>query len=110
MVTRKSACKQSEARSVSQRSFSIRPVPPFRLDLTVWALRRRPENAIDRWDGDTYRRVLMIDSQAVEVAVRQRGGSEEPQLEVDLTGPRLTVQQGNTARALLERMLGVHKD
>jgi len=95
---------------VSQRSFSITPVPPFRLDLTVWALRRRPDNAVDRWDGRTYRRVLMIDSQAVEVAVRQSGGLEEPQLEVDLTGPRLTVQQGDTARVLLERMLGVHKD
>ena len=82
-----------EARSVSQRSFSIAPMPPFRLDFTAWALRRRPENAIDRWDGKTYRRVLMIDSQAVEVAVHQSGGSEEPQLEVDLTGPRLTVQQ-----------------
>ncbi|HZR31605.1 MAG TPA: hypothetical protein VFA76_07105 [Terriglobales bacterium] len=52
----------------------------------------------------------MIDSLAVEVAVRQSGGPEEPQLEVDLTGPRLTVQQRDTARALLERMLGVHKD
>jgi DNA-3-methyladenine glycosylase II len=85
-------------------------MPPFRLDLTVWALRRRPENAVDRWDGRTYRRVLLIDSQAVEVAVSQSGGSEEPQLEIDLSGPRLTVQQGNTARVLLERMLGVHKD
>ena len=81
---------------MSQRSFSITPVPPFRLDLTVWALRRRPDNAVDRWDGRTYRRVLMIDSQAVEVAVRQSGGPEEPQLEVDLIGPRLTAQQGNS--------------
>jgi DNA-3-methyladenine glycosylase II len=67
---------------VSQRSFSITPIPPFRLDLTAWALRRRPENAIDRWDGRTYRRVLMIDSQAVEVAVHQSGGPYAPQLEV----------------------------
>jgi len=95
---------------VSQRSFSIKPVAPFRLDLTVWALRRRPENPVDRWDGRTYRRVLLIDRQAVDVAVRQSGGSEEPRLEVDLTGPRLTVEQGDSARVLLERMLGVHKD
>ena len=53
--------KHLEAGSVSQRSFSITPIPPFRLDLTVWALRRRPENAIDRWDGRTYRRILIID-------------------------------------------------
>ena len=28
--------------------FVLRPVPPFRLDLTVWALRRRPRNLMDR--------------------------------------------------------------
>jgi DNA-3-methyladenine glycosylase II len=95
---------------VSQRSFSITPVPPFRLDLTVWALRRRPENAVDRWDGRTYRRILMIDGQAVEVAVRQSGGPEEPQLEVDLTGSCLTLRQEELAKVLLERMLGAQKD
>ncbi|HRT41153.1 MAG TPA: DNA-3-methyladenine glycosylase 2 family protein, partial [Phycisphaerae bacterium] len=31
--------------------FFLRPVAPFRLDLTVWALRRVPINLIDRWDG-----------------------------------------------------------
>jgi DNA-3-methyladenine glycosylase II len=86
------------------------PIPPFRLDLTAWALRRRPENAIDRWDGRTYRRGLIVASQALEVAVRQNGGPEAPQLEVDVTGPRLTVRHEESARALLERMLGVHKD
>src|SRR5579872_4550391 len=95
---------------MSRRSFSIKPVPPFRLDLTAWALRRRPENAIDRWDGSIYQRVLMVDGQAMEVAVRQNGGPEAPQLEVDVTGPRLTVRHEESARALLERMLGVHKD
>jgi DNA-3-methyladenine glycosylase II len=95
---------------MSQRSFSIEPTPPFRLDLTAWALRRRPENAIDRWDGSTYQRVLMVDGQAIEVAVHQSGGPESPQLEVVVTGPRLTVRHEESARALLERMLGVHKD
>ena len=95
---------------MSQRSFSITPIPPFRLDLTAWALRRRPENTVDRWDGRTYRRVLMIDSQAIEVAVHQSGGPEAPQLEVDMAGSRLTAGQEQSARVLLERMLGVHKD
>jgi DNA-3-methyladenine glycosylase II len=96
--------------SVSQRSFSITPIPPFRLDLTVWALRRRPENAVDRWDGKTYRRTLMIDRKAVEVAVHQSGRPEAPQLKVNLSGSRLTVRQEESARAFLERMLGAHKD
>ena len=40
-------------------SFTLRPVPPFRLDLTAWALRRRSHNIVDRWDGTEYRRVLV---------------------------------------------------
>jgi DNA-3-methyladenine glycosylase II len=40
-------------------TFVLRPIPPFRLDLTVWALRRRPRNLIDRWDGTAYRRVIV---------------------------------------------------
>lgn len=34
--------------------FPLEPVPPFRLDLTAWALRRRAHNAIDRWDQQPY--------------------------------------------------------
>ena len=34
--------------------FEVAALPPFRLDLTVWALRRRPGNLVDRWDGRTY--------------------------------------------------------
>ena len=56
--------------------FSIVPVQPFRLDLTAWALRRRPANTIDCWDGETFRRALMIDGQIVKVAVRQEGQPE----------------------------------
>lgn len=33
-------------------SFVLKPVSPFRLDLTVWALRRRPDNVVDRWTGE----------------------------------------------------------
>jgi hypothetical protein len=45
---------------MSRTTFHLEPVPPFRLDLTVWTLRRRPDNAVDRWDGQTYRRVLHL--------------------------------------------------
>jgi DNA-3-methyladenine glycosylase II len=101
---------QWEGSPVSQKSFSIRPVPPFRLDLTVWALRRRPENTVDRWDGSTYRRVLMIDGKAVQLEVRQTSDTDNPQLEIDLTGSHLSAQQEKSARLSLERMLGVHED
>jgi DNA-3-methyladenine glycosylase II len=51
----------------------------------------------------------MIDRQAVEVAVHQSGRLDAPQLEVDLLGSHLTVRHEESARALLERMLGAHK-
>ena len=35
------------------RQLQIDPRGPFRLDLTAWALRRRPHNAVDRWDTGT---------------------------------------------------------
>ena len=57
---------------------SIQPIPPFRLDLTVWALRRRARNLVDRWDGTTYRRVVVINGHAAELSVRQAGPSTVP--------------------------------
>src|SRR5437660_9503260 len=58
--------------------FTIRPVPPFRLDLTVWALRRRARNLVDRWDGTTYRRVVVVSGRATELSARQVGPTIVP--------------------------------
>jgi len=37
---------------------SIEVGPPFRLDLPVWALRRRAHNTIGVWDVTTHTRTL----------------------------------------------------
>jgi len=42
---------------------------PFRLDLTVQALWRRASNAIDRWDGETWRRILVVAERACSIEV-----------------------------------------
>jgi hypothetical protein len=52
------ATRRKQHEFVDRLTFSIVPVAPFRLDLTAWALRRRRQNIIDRWDGSTYRRIL----------------------------------------------------
>ena len=91
-------------------TFSIIPVAPFRLDFTAWALRRRSQNKIDRWDGATYRRVLPFDDVPIEVAVRQSGPGDAPQLQVTLTGPGLRPEFKEKARYLLEKMLGLNVD
>lgn len=95
---------------VKQIEFSIVPVRPFRLDLTAWALRRRPANTIDCWDGETFRRALMIDGQTVEIAVRQDGKPDRARLEVNLNGRKLTHRTQILAKSLVERMLGIRWD
>lgn len=62
--------------------FEIEPVPPFRLDLTVWTLRRRANNTVDRWDGQTYRRALLLHGSVAEVEVHQTAPPDNPRLEV----------------------------
>jgi DNA-3-methyladenine glycosylase II len=101
----------SVAATVTTR-FELEAVAPFRLDLTVWALRRRPGNAVDRWDGQTYRRAFPTTGGIAGLAVRQVGKSEAATLEVSVTtdGPvdRGQVQVETTAG--LRRMLGLEID
>ncbi|SNQ61392.1 DNA-3-methyladenine glycosylase family protein [Candidatus Methanoperedens nitratireducens] len=91
-------------------SFDLKPLPPFRLDLTVWALRRRRDNTVDRWDGTTYRRVLVLDGKPVETAVVLQGKPDEPELSITATGLQLSSGTGPALAALLERMLGIRVD
>ena len=88
-------------------TFSLTPAPPFRLDLTAWALRRRPENTIDVWDGSTYRRVLVIDGQPVAVAISQTGSPRHGRLHIELRAARLSPGAKQSATIMLQRMLGL---
>lgn len=87
-------------------SFGLRPVSPFRLDLTAWALRRRARNIVDRWDGTTFRRVLTIEGVPVEVAVTQIGSCERPELAVIVAGGLRPGARAVVAQ-LLARTLGL---
>ena len=91
-------------------SFVLRPVPPFRLDFTVWALRRRPRNLIDRWDGSTYRRVIAIDGRPIDLAVRQRGPATSPRLIVTADPPPRTLLERRRIRLVVDRLLGLRID
>ena len=88
----------------------IEPVAPFRLDLTVWTLRRRPDNTVDRWDGQTYRRVLPLPAGPVEVAVTQIEPPEAPRLRVSVEGQPLRSSVKAAVASALERLLGLHID
>jgi DNA-3-methyladenine glycosylase II len=100
----------AELSDLGRSAFEITPEPPFRLDLSVWALRRRPGNAIDRWDGTFYRRALVLTGQPMGVSVTRGGGLEASHLAVALTGGGMGRRVEEEGRASIERMLGVRVD
>ena len=92
---------------MSRMRFVVAPTPPFRLELTVWALRRRSRNAVDRWDGHVYRRVVVLGDTPVEIAVEQAGS----RLHVSATGAgRLPADARARVVSVLERTLGLRAD
>jgi DNA-3-methyladenine glycosylase II len=88
----------------------LQPRPPFRLDLTVWALRRREQNQIDNWDGRTYRRVLVVSGIAYDLSVTQAGSEDRARLDAVLIGPRMGPAVEVAARSTLGRLLGLQLD
>ena len=90
--------------------FTIRAVPPFRLDLTVWALRRRARNVVDRWDGAMYRRVVVLNGRAMQVSARQAGKSDAACLDVTVDPAPRNQAEIVDLRRMLDRMLGLQLD
>jgi len=92
-------------------NFRLKPRAPFRLHLTVWALRRRPNNAIDLWDGRFYRRIFSLHGVPVQISVRQTRPPDKPQLEVTaISEQRHPFRLKNELTAMLERILGLQID
>jgi DNA-3-methyladenine glycosylase II len=92
------------------RHLRIDPRGPFRLDLTAWALRRRPHNAVDRWDTATYERVVSLDGAPVALSVTQVAGPDAPRLSIVLAGGRIDQPAEALARSALDRLLGLNVD
>jgi DNA-3-methyladenine glycosylase II len=86
-------------------NFSLRAVSPFRLDLTAWAIRRRPENRIDSWDGATYKRVLCLQGKPVQICVTQEGLTTS-RLRVTVTGTDFNAARKARIISALDRLLG----
>jgi len=95
---------------VESLTFGLRPVPPFRLDLTVWALRRRARNLMDQWDGATYQRVVMMEGCPLRIAVNQSGSSDHGLLRVVVSGRRVGSELRDKVRALLVHTLGLGQE
>jgi DNA-3-methyladenine glycosylase II len=87
----------------------LHPIAPFRLDLTVWALRRRAHNEIDRWDGHRYARTIAVDDHAVDLEATAAGPASRPALRVVVRGAAGREVRARAA-ATLTRSLGLEID
>ncbi len=90
--------------------FFLKPMPPFRLDYTVWVLRRRPDNAWDHWKGQIYRRIIPLSDSCVDVSVVQTGPPEAPYLKIVGRSSAFPVHAEELITSALERLLGLRSD
>lgn len=94
------------------RAMVVLPVTgPFRLDLTVWALRRRASNAVDRWDDGRYSRVIVADGGPARLTVIQTTAGAEPTLTVVVeSATRISAAATHDAGLLVQKMFGLAVD
>jgi len=94
---------------MTRTTFLLHPLPPFRLDLTAWALQRRPGNLIDRWDGTTYRRAVVVNNDPFELTVSETG-KHPHELRASIEGERLYPSTKQIIKQALENALGLRVD
>lgn len=82
---------------------------PFRLDLTVWCLRRRSHNIMDRWEDNCWKRAFAIEDQIVEVIVNQKI-EDRSKVQVQITDAQLTERHTKLLLETLEKCLSLNKN
>jgi DNA-3-methyladenine glycosylase II len=83
-------------------------IPPFRLDLTVWALRRRPKNIVDQWNGNQYIRVIFCNDSLVKLTITQKFERINPKIIVLLQSQKeITPEMQRNIQVLIQNMFGL---
>jgi DNA-3-methyladenine glycosylase II len=96
---------------VEQRKLTIPVVDPFRLDFTVWALRRRKTNIVDWWDEEKYSRILVFDNQPIRMSIVQEGTSRAPNLGLTLSSQKgISISTQKEILLIIRKMLGLTVD
>jgi len=65
---------------------------------------------VDRWDGETYKRVLAVRGKPVLTSVAQSGSVDTPRLEITISADYLPKSAKTAVTSALERLLGLHID
>ncbi len=91
-------------------SFKMKPSPPFRLDLTAWALRRRLNNIVDQWNDESWSRIFVIGGEPVSITVTQTAKQSSGSINIDLVGQNIDSDIEQGARVLVAKCLGTSTD
>jgi DNA-3-methyladenine glycosylase II len=97
---------------VTEIKFDLSTHAPYRLDFTARVIKRRPENLLDHWDGEQYRRIFTLDDPArpVFVTVRQVGDVDEPRLSIVAEADAFVDGDVDGLTRLLRRALALDLD
>ncbi len=91
-----------------EERFILSAVAPFRLDLTVWALRRRENNIIDRWDGRQYIRAFPTGPEAMKITLTQEESPTGAAVAVVLQSrEKIPPEAREEVQNLVQKMLGL---
>src|SRR5581483_10479615 len=89
-----------------QLRFTMPAIAPFRLDFTVWGLKRRDRNIVDNWEDNTYSRVLVVDNAPVKIEVQQAKDRISVVAKTARPIPKLKAKLA----IVLDKMLGLNLD
>ncbi len=84
----------------------LKPIPPFRLEFTVWGLRRRRQNIIDQWKNRLYKRVLVIGNRRIGISIHQSGSTLKPSLQIKLSKKVSDIAQKAFVKQFVAKLLG----
>ncbi len=90
--------------------FELPVAAPYRLDFTVWALRRQAHNRMDGWESETYRRVWRYRDGWLKVRLWQTHGDPDPLLEGEIYQGPQDERAVSWVREQLTWMLGLDRD
>lgn len=82
---------------------------PFHLEATVRVLQRRPQNLVDQWTDNRYRRVLKVGEHHVLATVENCGTIDAPDVRCSFDRA-LTIDERDAAMLMVRRILGLDCD
>ncbi len=94
--------------SMACKRFALSVISPFRLDLTVWALRRRQKNILDQWNENQYTRVIVCSNAPVKLTIAQKFESNNPIIIVSMQSKNeITPGMQKNIQSMIQNMFGL---